>query len=84
MGASSSAGDCGASAVAADVLAQLLVDLGSLLDAVVEHGAPLFGVLVEGTVPRRKLVWRMISRALLRSWERRRISLACWSGMALD
>ena len=29
------------------------------------------------TVPRRKLVWRMISRALLRSWERRRISLAC-------
>ena len=35
-------------AVAADVFAKLLVDFGGLLDAVVEHGAPLFGVVVKG------------------------------------
>ena len=35
------------SAVAADVFAELLVDFGSLLNSVVEHGAPLFGVLIE-------------------------------------
>ena len=36
------------SAVAADVFAELAVEFGGLLDAVVEHGAPLFGVVVEG------------------------------------
>ena len=35
------------SAVAADVFAELFIDFGSLLDTVVEHGAPLFGVLVK-------------------------------------
>ena len=35
------------SAIAADVFAKLLVDLSSLLDSVVEHGAPFFGVLVQ-------------------------------------
>ncbi len=35
-------------AVAADVFAELAVEVGGLLDAVVEHGAPLFGVVVEG------------------------------------
>lgn len=36
------------SAVAADELAELAVDFGGLLDAVVEHGAPFFCVVVEG------------------------------------
>ena len=35
-------------AVAADVLAELAVEFGGLLHAVIEHGAPLFGVIVEG------------------------------------
>ena len=35
------------SAVAADVLAEPAVDIGSLLDAVVQHGAPFFGVVVQ-------------------------------------
>ena len=37
-----------------------------------------------GTVPSRKLVWRMISRALLKSCDSLRISFACVSGMGLD
>jgi len=35
------------SAVAADVLAKLPVDFSGLLDAVVEHRAPFFGIFVE-------------------------------------
>jgi len=35
-------------AVAADVLAELAVEFGGLLHSVFEHGAPLFGVVVEG------------------------------------
>ena len=35
------------SAVAADILAELPIDLGGLLDPVVEHGSPLRRVLVE-------------------------------------
>jgi hypothetical protein len=34
-------------AVAAHVFAQLFIDFGSLLNAVVEHGAPFFGVVIE-------------------------------------
>lgn len=36
------------SAVAADVFTELAVQVGGLLHAVFEHGAPLFGVVVEG------------------------------------
>jgi hypothetical protein len=39
---------CAGLAVAADVLAELAVEFGGLLDTVFEHGAPLFGVVVEG------------------------------------
>ena len=37
----------GGSAIASDKLAELAVDFGGLLDAVVEHGAPFFCVFVE-------------------------------------
>ena len=69
------------SAVFADEVAEVTVDLRGFLDAGVEHGAPLPSIVVKVECSKEITGLKDDLESVARSWERRRISWACSMGI---